>query len=54
MISKEKMLDLLPNSLNLFFKEMYEDQFGEFVCGYWAERVNRGPVRVKFRQARWP
>ena len=36
MISKEKMFDLLPNSLNLFFKEMSEDQFGEFVYGYWA------------------
>ena len=23
------------NSLNSFFKEMYRDQFGEFVCGYW-------------------
>ena len=30
---KGKCLDLLPNSLNLFFNEMYRDQFGEFVCG---------------------
>ena len=30
---KRKCLDLLPNSLNLFFNEMYRDQFGEFVCG---------------------
>ena len=22
--------------LNTFFKEMYGDQFGEFVCGYWG------------------
>ena len=29
------VVDLLPKSLNLFFKEMYGDQFGEFVCGYW-------------------
>ena len=35
MITKQKMLnDLLSNSLNTFFKEMYGDQFGEFVCGY--------------------
>ena len=31
---KRKCLDLLSNSLNSFFKEMYRDQFGEFVCGY--------------------
>ena len=30
-----KCLDLLLNSLNLFFKKMYRDQFGEFVCGCW-------------------
>ena len=35
MITKEKIPDLLPNSLNSFSKEMYEVQFGEFVCGYW-------------------
>ena len=34
MITQEKMLDLLSNSHNLFFKEMYGDQFGEFLCGY--------------------
>ena len=33
--SKRKCLDLLWNSLNTFFKEVYRDQFGEFVCGYW-------------------
>ena len=33
---KGKCLDLLSNSLNLFLKEMYRDQFGEFVCGYWG------------------
>ena len=32
---KRKCLDLLSNSQNLFFKEMYRDQFGEFVRGYW-------------------
>ena len=31
---KRKCFDLLSNSLNLFFKEMYRDQFGELVCGY--------------------
>ena len=30
-----KNLDLSSNSLNSFFKEMYGDQSGEFVCGYW-------------------
>ena len=33
---KRKCFDLLSNSLNLFCKEMYRDQFGEFVCGYWG------------------
>ena len=36
MLTKEKMLWSLSNSLNLFLKEMYEDQFGEFVHGYWG------------------
>ena len=31
---KRKYFDLLSNSLNLFFKEMYRDQFGELGCGY--------------------
>ena len=31
-----KYFDLLANSLNSFIKEMYRDQFGEFVCGYWG------------------
>ena len=34
------MFDLLSNSLNSFFKEIYRDQFGEFVCGYWGLKVN--------------
>ena len=33
---KRNCFDLLSNSLNLFFKEMYKDQFGEFACGYWG------------------
>ena len=33
---KKKCLDLLSNSLNSFFKEMYGDQFGELLCGYWG------------------
>ena len=36
MISKRKIFDLLSNSLNSFFKAMYGDQFGEFVCVYWG------------------
>ena len=35
-ITKNKCLDLLSNSLNTFFKKMYRNQFGEFVCGYWG------------------
>ena len=35
MISKRRIFDLLTNSLNSFFKEMYGDQLEEFVCGYW-------------------
>ena len=34
MILKRKIFDLLSNSLNSFLKEMYGDQFGEFVSGY--------------------
>ena len=34
--TKRKCLDLLSNSLSQFFKEMYGDQFGEFVCWYWG------------------
>ena len=34
MITKGKCFDLLSNSLNLFFNEMYRDQFGEIACGY--------------------
>ena len=33
----EKFVDLLWNSLNLFFKEMYGDQSGKFACGYWGQ-----------------
>ena len=29
---KRKYLDLLSNSLNILFKEMYRDRLGEFVC----------------------
>ena len=36
MITKGKCFDLLSNPLNSFRKEMYRDQFGEFVCGYWG------------------
>ena len=34
--SKGKCLDLLSNSLNSFMKEMYGDQFGEIVYGYFG------------------
>ena len=35
-VNKMITKDLLSNSLNLFLKEMYRDQFGEFVHGYWG------------------
>ena len=35
-LPKRKCFDLLSNSLNLFFMEMYRNKFGEFVCGYWG------------------
>ena len=34
MILQRKILDFLSNSSNSFFKEMYGDQFAEFVSGY--------------------
>ena len=33
---KRKWFDLLSNSLNFPFKEIYRDQFGELVCGFWG------------------
>ena len=36
MITKGKCFDLLSNPLNSLCKEMYRDQFGELVCGYWG------------------
>ena len=35
MIIRVKM-PFFSNSLNSFFKEIYGDQFGELVCGYWG------------------
>ena len=32
---KRKCFDLLSNSLDSFFKELYRDHWGEFVWGYW-------------------
>ena len=34
MITKGKYFDLLSNSLNLFFNEMYRGQSGEIACEY--------------------
>ena len=36
MITKGKCFDLYSKSLNLFFKEVYGNQSGDFVCGYWC------------------
>ena len=35
MMTEGKSYDLLSNSLNKVFKEMYGDQSGELVRGYW-------------------
>ena len=35
MITNEKCFVLLSNSFN-YFEEMYEGQYGEFICGYWG------------------
>ena len=48
MISTRKIFDLLPNSLKEFFKEMYGDQFGEFVCGYCELRVEHAMPYMTF------
>ena len=43
---KGKCFDLWTNSLNQFLKEMYRDQFGEFVRESWAlkcKQANHGP-----------
>ena len=51
---KRKYLDLLLNSLNWFLKEMYGDQFGEFVCWYW-DLKSQGPLHVSpVDRAQWP
>ena len=33
---KRKCFDLLSDSLNFFFKEIYRDRFGELECGFWG------------------
>ena len=37
----KKSLDLLTDSLNLFFKEMYGDDSEEFVFEYWDLKSKR-------------
>ena len=34
--SKNALIFYQILALNSFFKEMYGDQFGEFVCEYWG------------------
>ena len=43
MINQGKSFDLLSNPLYRFFKEMYGDQFAEFVSGY--QGFNKGLSR---------
>ena len=53
MITKKKCFDLLSNSLNYFFKEMYKGQYGEFICGYRGLKVKqlgKEPVRKAYNQ----
>ena len=35
-VKRNTSFDLLSNSFDEFFKEMYGEQFGEFVSGYWG------------------
>ena len=44
---KRKYFDLLSNSLNSFFKEMYRDQFGEFVWEYWGLKGSFSGCSIK-------
>ena len=39
-------MDLLSNSLNQFFKEMYGDQFKEFASGYWG--LIKGLIQISY------
>ena len=39
MITKEKILWSVIKPSHLIFKEMYEEQYRDFVCGYWALKV---------------
>ena len=53
MITKRKYFDLLSNSLNSFFKEIYRDRLGEFVFGYWDLKgekslCSKGSLRHRF------
>ena len=50
---RENASILFPNSLNSFFKEIYRDQFGEFVCVYWGLKSFFAVVSTKLRNARF-
>ena len=39
-------MDLLSNSLNQFFKEMYGDQFKEFASEYWG--LIKGLIQISY------
>ena len=36
MITKKNALIYYQTLSTIFFKEMYEGQYGEFICGYWG------------------
>ena len=46
----DRSFDIQTNSLNHFFEEMYEDQSGEFVFGYYIEVKGVKLVQQNFMQ----
>ena len=46
MRSNKMITNLLSNSVNQFFKEMYGDQFKEFASGYWD--LIKGLIQISY------
>lgn len=36
-------------TINLFFKELYGDQSGEFECDYWDSRITQNTSQVMWK-----
>ena len=47
---RKRFFDLPSNSLSFFFKEMYIDRSGEFVCRYWACRDQPSMRCLSYRE----